>query len=76
MREQWRKFLQDNESNWTYGIVPAMVERLAEAVELGDDEKIKDLLDGLYTQGVMLDDNGNLCFVADYIYLFRTDWTV
>jgi hypothetical protein len=68
MREQWRKFLDDNEGCWSYGIVPSMVERLAEAVELGDDEKVKDLLYGLYLQGVMLDDNDNLCFVADCIY--------
>ncbi len=76
MREQWRKFLKDNETNWSYGIVPSMVERLAEAVELGDDEEVMDLLDGLYLQGVMLNDEGNLCFVADYIYLFPSDWTV
>lgn len=73
MREQWQRFLDDNESNWNYGIVPSMVECLAEAVEVGDDEKVMDLLDGLYLQGVMLDDNDNLCFVADYIYLFRVD---
>jgi hypothetical protein len=30
-------------------------------------------LDSLYYQGVMLDDEDNLCFVADYIYLFRVD---
>jgi hypothetical protein len=74
MKEQWRKFLQDNEDNWSYGIVPDLVRRLAEAVEVGDDEKVMDLLDSLYYQGVMLDDEDNLCFVADCIYLFRTNW--
>lgn len=76
MREQWQRFLDDNESNWNYGIVPELVERLAEAVEVGDDEEVMDLLESLYFQGVMLDDNDNLCFVADCIYYFRTDWTV
>jgi hypothetical protein len=76
MREQWQRFLDDNASCWAYNIVPELVERLAEAVELGDDEEVIDLLDSLYLQGVMLDDEGNLCFVVDYIYLFPNDWTV
>lgn len=78
MKEQWRKFLKDNESSWSYGIVPNLVERLAEAIDaVGDYEVnklIMDLIDSLYFQGVMLDDEGNLCFVSDYIYLFRTNW--
>ena len=76
MKKQWRKFLDENEGNWSYGIVPELVRRLAEVVELGDDEEVIDLLDSLYLQGVMLDDEGNLCFVVDYIYLFPNDWTV
>jgi hypothetical protein len=74
MREQWQRFLEDNESNWNYGIVPNMVKRLAEAIDANDYFEISYLLDSLYYQGVMLDDEDNLCFVADYIYLFRTDW--
>ena len=73
MREQWRKFLQDNKSNWSYGIVPDLVNCLAEAIDARDYVEISYLLDSLYYQGVMLDDNDNLCFVADYIYLFRVD---
>ena len=73
MREQWRKFLQDNESNWTYGIVPDLVRRLADAIDANDYVEISYLLDSLYYQGVMLDDEDNLCFVADYIYLFCVD---
>ena len=69
MREQWRKSLDENENCWSYGIVPELVERLAIAVDIVDKYgcEIDDLLDSLYLQGVMLDDNGNLCFVADYI---------
>jgi hypothetical protein len=73
MREQWRKFLQDNENNWEYGIVPDLVRRLVVAIDANDYVEISYLLDSLYYQGVMLDDDGNLCFVADYIYLFRFD---
>jgi hypothetical protein len=73
MKRQWRKFLQDNENNWSYGIVPNLVNRLAEAIEARDYVEISYLLDSLYYQGVMLDDEDNLCFVADYIYLFRVD---
>ena len=74
MREQWRKFLQENENNWAYGIVPDLVRRLVVAIDANDYDEINYLLDSLYCQGVMLDDDGNLCFVADYIYLFRNDW--
>jgi hypothetical protein len=73
MREQWRRFLNDNSGSWSYGIVPNLVNRLAEAIEARDYVEISYLLDSLYYQGVMLDDDDNLCFVADYIYLFRVD---
>lgn len=68
MKKQWRKFLDENESNWPYGIVPELVKRLADAVDAGDDKEVKDLLVSLYSQGVILDDKDNLCFVADCIY--------
>jgi len=68
MKHQWRKFLEENENCWSYGIVPELVKRLAEAVEIGDDEEVKDLLVSLYYQGVILDDKDNLCFVAECIY--------
>ncbi len=78
MREQWQRFLEDNSSCWNYGIVPSLVKRLAAAIDsVGDcevNELIIDLIDALYSQGVMVNDEGNLCFVADYIYLFRTNW--
>ncbi len=69
MKEQWRKFLEDNKNNWSYGIVPDLVERLAIAVDIVDKYgyEIEELLDSLYHQGVMIDEKGNLCFVADYI---------
>lgn len=68
MKNQWRKFLDENESCWSYNIVPELVKRLADAVDAGDDKEVKDLLVSLYTQGVILDDKDNLCFVADCIY--------
>ncbi len=78
MREQWRKFLDDNSSCWNYGIVPNLVERLDSAINaVGDcevNELIMDLIDSLYLQGVMVNEEGDLCFVADYIYLFPADW--
>ena len=69
MKQQWRKFLQDNEDNWSYGIVPELVERLAMAVDIVDKYgyEIEELLDSLYYQGVMIDEKGDLCFDADYI---------
>ena len=73
MREQWKRFLDDNESNWAYGIVPDLVRRLVVAIDAHDYDAINYLLDSLYYQGVMLDDNGNLCFVADCIYPFRSE---
>lgn len=73
MIEQWQGFLEENSSCWNYGIVPSLVERLAAAIDARDYVEISYLLDSLYYQGVMLDDNDNLCFVADYIYLFRVD---
>ncbi len=78
MKEQWQRFLEDNSSCWNYGIVPSLVKRLDDAIEsVGDcevNELINELIDSLYFQGVMLNDEGNLCFVADYIY--QSDWTV
>ena len=65
MKRQWRKFLKENEGNWSYGIVPQLVERLAEAIEAGDEAMAKATLEALATQGVVLDRNGNLRFAMD-----------
>lgn len=65
MRKQWKKFLEDNSSNWSYGIVPSLVERLDEALKAGDDGIVQEALDGLAAQGVILDENGNLRFAMD-----------
>lgn len=65
MKKQWRKFLRENEGNWSYGIVPALVERLAEGIEAGDEVTVQEALEGLAAQGVVLDQNGNLRFALD-----------
>ena len=65
MKRQWRKFLKENEGNWSYGIVPALVARLDEALKAGDEVTVQEALDGLAAQGVVLDRNGNLRFAVD-----------
>lgn len=65
MKRQWRKFLKENEGNWSYGIVPALVARLDEALKAGDEATVQEALEGLAAQGVVLDRNGNLRFAVD-----------
>lgn len=65
MKRQWRKFLKENEGNWSYGIVPTLVERLAEAIEAGDEATVQEALEGLAAQGVILDKDENLRFALD-----------
>lgn len=72
MRKQWQKFLDDNASNWSYGIVPALVERLHDAMVSGDDVAMRELLDGLRAQGVILGKDGNLYYMNE---AFRS-WNV
>ena len=68
MKKQWRKFVQENQSSWSYGIVPSLVERLAVAEKAGDQEGIKEVLDALATQGVVLGKDGNLHFISDVVF--------
>lgn len=65
MKKQWRKFLRENEGNWSYGIVPTLVDRLDKAMEAGDEATVQEALDGLAAQGVVLDQNENLRFAKD-----------
>ena len=65
MKKQWRKFLKENESNWSYGIVPAMVDHLDQAIQRGDAKAVRQVLDCLAAQGVTLTKAGNLYFVTD-----------
>lgn len=67
MRSQWVKFLNDNKANWSYGIVPMLVERLADAMDKGDFITIRETLEDLYYQGIVMDNNGNLCFLVNSI---------
>jgi hypothetical protein len=65
MKKQWTKFLEDNASEWSYGIVPSLVKRLDEALKAGDDETVQETFDSLAAQGVILDEDGNLRFIMD-----------
>ena len=62
MKKQWQEFVEENQCYWSYGIVPSLVERLAVAEKAGDQEGIKEVLDALATQGVILGKDGNLYF--------------
>ena len=64
MKKQWQKFIDDNSSNFSYGIVPVLVERLDKAIKAGDEETAKEILDALASQGVILSITGNLYFVT------------
>lgn len=64
MIKQWKKFLAENSSNWSYGIVPTLVERLDIAIKAGDVETAQEILDALASQGVALTKAGNLYFVT------------
>ena len=68
MRKQWRKFVQENQSSWSYGIVPSLVKRLDKAQKAGDQETFKETLDALATQGVVLGKDGNLYFISEVVF--------
>jgi len=64
MKKQWAKFLDDNATCWSYGIVPALVKRLDEALKADDDGIVQDMVAYLASRGVILDKNGNLRFAG------------
>ena len=68
MKKQWKEFLEENQSSWSYGIVPSLVERLAVAQKAGDQESVQEVLDGLASQGVVLGKDGNLYFISDVVF--------
>ena len=67
MKKQWQKFLEENSSYWSYGIVPSLVESLDKAIKANDDETVQEILEALETQGVTLTRAGNLYHVTDII---------
>lgn len=67
MKKQWREFLKENEICWFYGVVPALVAHLDDALEVGDEAIINDVIDLLAYLGVVLDKNDNLCFAVDLV---------
>ena len=67
MRKQWQEFVEENQCYWSYGIVPRLVKRLAAAQKAGDQESVKEALDALATQGVILGKDGNLYFISDVV---------
>ncbi len=68
MKKQWKEFLEENQSNWSYGIVPSLVKRLDAAQKAGDQESVQEVLDGLASQGVVLGKDGNLYFISDVVF--------
>ena len=70
MKKQWKAFLKNNGTLWSYGIVPALVRQLDEAQDETTKQKA---LDGLATQGVGLDKNDNLVYMMDMVYSFASD---
>lgn len=67
MKKQWEEFIAENQSNWSYGIVPCLVNRLDVALKDGDVESIKEVMNDLELQGVVLGEDGNLYFMSDII---------
>jgi hypothetical protein len=64
MKKQWSKFLEDNQSNWSYDIVPSLVRKLDAS---DDEEEQAKIIDSLAMQGVVITFNGNLDFMANHI---------
>jgi hypothetical protein len=64
MKKQWSKFLDDNQTNWSYNIVPSLVRKLAAEKDVTEQAKI---IDSLATQGVVLTPKGNLDFATNQI---------
>lgn len=65
MKKQWQHFLRKNQTLWSYGIVPNLAQRLDRAMQTNDQTEIDKTLESLVRQGVMLDENGDLCFVTE-----------
>ena len=67
MRKQWQEFVEGNQCYWSYGIVPRLVKRLDAAQKAGDQESVKEALDALASQGVVLGKDGNLYFISEVV---------
>lgn len=65
MKKQWVKFLEDNQSNWSYDIVPALVRKLAMTK---DSTKQAEIINNLALQGIVITSNGNLDFAMNQIF--------
>ena len=68
MKKQWQEFVEENQCYWSYGIVPSLVKRLDAAQKAGDQESVKEVLDGLASQGVVLGKDGDLYFISDVVF--------
>lgn len=56
--------MDDNQTNWSYNIVPSLVRKLAAEKDVTEQAKI---IDSLATQGVVLTPKGNLDFATNQI---------
>lgn len=65
MEKQWQQFLDDNQTNWSYGIVPSLVDKLDKAENA---QAFAEIENTLLTQGICIDKNGNLNFIAREIF--------
>jgi len=65
MKKQWKKFLEDNQSNWSYDIVPSLVRKLATEKNTAEQAKI---IDSLALQGIIITPKGDLDFMTNQIF--------
>ena len=67
MKNQWKSFLESRPI-WPYGIVPSLVNQLDNAIRDDNQKEITELIRALAMQGVVIDQNGDLCYAADVIF--------
>jgi len=65
MKKQWKEFLEDNQSNWSYDIVPSLVRKLATEKNTAEQAKI---IDSLALQGIVITPKGNLDFAMNQVF--------
>ena len=67
MLEQWKQFLDENSSNWSYGIVPNLVKELDKAIKLENPRLFNAITYQLAKHGITLDKKGHLRFATELI---------
>lgn len=67
MLEQWQQFLDENSSNWSYGVVPNLVKELDKAIRLENPRLFNAITYQLAKHGITLDKKGHLRFATELI---------